>query len=226
MRIPSGKKHGQEKWRKDMLNIITKDRVVDARFQAMIDKNNVFICGLHFREEDLYHYVRNTVIRENCLPTLNLPSKIGRKTSGVERSMSSIDKRAEYQEALDSIPVPQPAPCYSGLDEFKIRVGKLKLDSNWQMRESNNYVEMSYKDSKYIIPKYQIFIQDDLTYKIRCYGWLLPSQNPIHDACGSFKNMTFSKFILLLKEFNLCEGKLYNLIDLSDYAVVILQSSN
>ena len=67
---------------------------------------------------------------------------------------------------------------------------------------------MSYCDSKYILPKYQIFIKADLTYKIRCYGWLLPNKNSLHDACESFKDMTFSKFVLLLKEFNFCEGEL------------------
>ena len=55
MRVPSGKKPEHEEWRKDMLNIITKDRVVDAKFQEIIDKNNVFVCGLHFKEEDLLH---------------------------------------------------------------------------------------------------------------------------------------------------------------------------
>ena len=54
-RLPSGKKPEHEKWRKDMLNIITKDRVIDAKFQEMIDKNNVFVCGLHFRKEDLLY---------------------------------------------------------------------------------------------------------------------------------------------------------------------------
>ena len=55
MRIPSGKKYGEEEWRKQMLNIITKDRVIDERFQKMIDKNDVFVCAKHFKEEELYH---------------------------------------------------------------------------------------------------------------------------------------------------------------------------
>ena len=55
MRIPSGKKYGEEQWRKDMLSIITKDRVIDERFQKMIDKNNVFVCEKHFKKEDLYY---------------------------------------------------------------------------------------------------------------------------------------------------------------------------
>ena len=43
-----------KKWRSDMLSIITKDRVVDAKFKKRIDANKVFICEKHSDKEQLY----------------------------------------------------------------------------------------------------------------------------------------------------------------------------
>ena len=146
------------------------------------------------------------MIRENCLPTLNLPKKVGRKEI-VERPTSAILKRENFLAAQDSSDPPPPAPCYSSLTEFKTRVGKLKLEACWEIIESENHIEMKCNDTGHLLPKFQIFVNEDLTYKIRCYGWLLPQINPISDAYGSFKDITFSNFVLFLKEFNLCEGK-------------------
>ena len=53
IRLPNPNKFPQ--WRKDMLAIITRDRVLDKKFKEQIEKNNVYICEKHFRDEDFYH---------------------------------------------------------------------------------------------------------------------------------------------------------------------------
>lgn len=138
---------------------------------------------------------------------MNLPQKIGRREKS-ERATTSITKREEYLELHNDEDTP-PIPCYHGLADFKKRVGKLKLGTYWEMIENETYVEMQYIDSNYILPKFQIFVSEDLSYKMRCFGWLLPSQNRVYDACQSFKEITFSNFVLMLDGFNLCEGKFF-----------------
>lgn len=40
-------------WRDLWLGEIKKTRTVDKKFQEQIDKNNVFTCKKHFKEEDI-----------------------------------------------------------------------------------------------------------------------------------------------------------------------------
>ena len=41
-------------WRKAMLNVITRDRVVDSDFRRQINNDKVYICERHFLPGDLY----------------------------------------------------------------------------------------------------------------------------------------------------------------------------
>ena len=41
-------------WRKAMLNVITRDRVVDNDFRWQINNNKVYICEKHFLIDDFY----------------------------------------------------------------------------------------------------------------------------------------------------------------------------
>ena len=42
------------KWNRDMLNIITKDRIITPGFKSRIEKNNVFKCEKHFDSDQIY----------------------------------------------------------------------------------------------------------------------------------------------------------------------------
>ena len=41
-------------WNKEILNIITRDRVVTSDFRERIQKNNIYICEKHFELGDFY----------------------------------------------------------------------------------------------------------------------------------------------------------------------------
>ena len=53
-KLPTAKDETTEEWRREMLNIITKDRVVDANFKKQVDNEHVYVCEKHFRECDMY----------------------------------------------------------------------------------------------------------------------------------------------------------------------------
>ena len=36
-----------KKWRREMLNVMTKDREVDANFKKQIEKDHVYVCEKH-----------------------------------------------------------------------------------------------------------------------------------------------------------------------------------
>ena len=54
-KIPSPKDDFNKKWREEMLSLITRDRIVDAKFKLQIEKNRVFICEKHFAADQLYY---------------------------------------------------------------------------------------------------------------------------------------------------------------------------
>ena len=46
-RLPSAKDDNTKKWRSEILNVISKDRVVNASFKEKIEKNTVYVCEKH-----------------------------------------------------------------------------------------------------------------------------------------------------------------------------------
>ena len=50
--IPLSSEKNKESWRKALLHIVTRDRVVDASFRKQIE-GNVYICERHFAPEDI-----------------------------------------------------------------------------------------------------------------------------------------------------------------------------
>ena len=52
-KITSRKGQYWENWRKEVVNILTKSRVVDASLRNQIDCNTVYICERHYKPEDI-----------------------------------------------------------------------------------------------------------------------------------------------------------------------------
>ena len=53
-KLPTGKDDFNTKWRRELLQIITRDRVEDAALKRQICKDSIHICEKHFREDQLY----------------------------------------------------------------------------------------------------------------------------------------------------------------------------
>ena len=44
----------RNKWRSDLISVVTRDRVVDAVLRKQIEENRVHICERHFRQDQLW----------------------------------------------------------------------------------------------------------------------------------------------------------------------------
>ena len=53
-KLSSPKTEALKTWRKELLSIITRDRVVGKDFQKKIDNDTVHICSRHFTEDQVY----------------------------------------------------------------------------------------------------------------------------------------------------------------------------
>ena len=47
-RVPTGEDEFSTKWRDEIVNIITKDRVIDKNLRRQIDTKNLYTCELHY----------------------------------------------------------------------------------------------------------------------------------------------------------------------------------
>ena len=72
-KIPSINDDFNKEWRKKVLHIITKDRVIDESLKTQIKK---FICENHYKTSMLFVNPIKTTLKPGSLPTLNLPDKI------------------------------------------------------------------------------------------------------------------------------------------------------
>ena len=52
-KIPGGNDEFSSSWREKLVNIITKDRVIDKGLRNQIDKRKLHICEMHYTEDQI-----------------------------------------------------------------------------------------------------------------------------------------------------------------------------
>ncbi|XP_066926583.1 uncharacterized protein [Clytia hemisphaerica] len=69
------------------------------------------------------------------------------------------------------------------------------------------YIEIRKNEREYLLPKFQIFVKEDLTFRLRCYGWVLSSSNTeVLKDYTSMRGITLSNLIIVLEKYQLCKG--------------------
>ena len=53
-KLPTVKDETTKNWRREMLNVITRDRVVEENFKKQTEKDRVYVSKKYFRECDMY----------------------------------------------------------------------------------------------------------------------------------------------------------------------------
>ena len=127
-KVPLPNSDFNKKWGSELINIITKDREIDAALQTRIESRKLFICEQHSTFDQYYQYDSRKSLKEGELPKSNLPEKnISKPTVG--RSTLSIEKRDEFLVLHEFSPLPSPSPCYiyKNYSDFTQRIAKLRL---------------------------------------------------------------------------------------------------
>ena len=52
-KVPQGDNEWSSNWGKSILNVVTKDLVIDKALRERIMKKNIFVCEKHYSEEQL-----------------------------------------------------------------------------------------------------------------------------------------------------------------------------
>lgn len=53
-KLPSASNSFNSEWRAKLLNLITRDRLMDESFKKQLDADRIYICERHFSQEQLY----------------------------------------------------------------------------------------------------------------------------------------------------------------------------
>ena len=212
-KVPLPNNEVNKKWGSELINIITKDRQVDALLRKRIESSKIFICERHFSPDQIWVYPTRKSLKEGALPHLNLPQKSVLLSSHQPqpatkiRSTTSIQKREERVSFLDISPPFSPSTVYSNFEDFKKRIVKLSLNNCWQIDIQDTLVIITSISVEHILPKYEIFVDQSLGFSVRVYGWLLPDDHELYSSFNrSFFNVTLTNFMFELSKHFFCEG--------------------
>ena len=63
-KVPLANSEFNKKWGKELINIITKDREIDASLRQRIESRKLFICEWHFEKDQYYTYSTRKSLKE------------------------------------------------------------------------------------------------------------------------------------------------------------------
>ena len=70
--MPSGENDFDNKWRNQLINIVTRDREVDKVLRERLEKENICICQRHYRDDQISFSDTRSTPKPGELPGLNL----------------------------------------------------------------------------------------------------------------------------------------------------------
>ena len=161
------------------MDIITKNRVVDAQLRNQIENRKLHICERHFTEDCLNHHPSKTTLVPGSIPTLCLPQKSLPSSSTTTKPRDSAETIAQKKSVLLNIAAPAPS-FYKSYEDFLNRVHKLKLPEAWNIFPDINNVKILKKDGIHVLPHFEIIVDTELQFSVNVYMWKLPGDHKIY----------------------------------------------
>ena len=122
----------------------------------------------------------------------------------VKKAIEKYEGYAVLQEQMPQFPPPK---AYISLEEFKQRIKYFALNKLWNFAIQEDLVTVTFTTSNYVLPTYEIFINNVLHFTLRVHSWILPKHHELYLSYNSsFSNMTLPKFIeQLTSQYMLCK---------------------
>ena len=203
--LPKRKAEFYSTWRKQLLDILSKYRVMDATFkkEIMDCKITLHICERHFTKEDMeFTPTGIKTLRLQALPTINLPARTLETPKPEERR--PIHRTAVPEIDIDFNVVSQYR--YQSFAELCKRVERCKLD-DWTISMSISNIKFISYLHPHIVPQFEITIDDSLEFSVVVFGWLLSDVHPLYKKYKrSVRNVTVSNLLTEIKQYHLCVG--------------------
>ena len=109
---------------------------------------------------------------------------------------------------MRNIEEPSVKVCYKTFSEFCQRLSGLKGISNWNFRTFPDKVVLQLMEEPYLLPKFEIAVDDSLGFTVKVYGCFLPEYHLIYlDFRRTVRNVTISRLAKDLEDnYSLCCG--------------------
>ena len=207
-KIPSGDQEFEKKARDQWINIVTKDRVIDASLRDQIKKRKIFICQKHFKPDQILIHDSRTTLKPGEIPCIELPCKKFSSTQPPPRESAEIIELKRQQSIDNDNSSLTEQKCYQSYDEFVNRIKLLKLPPVWTIVfKSSNHIVFQCEDELHSVPIYEIHTNETLQFIIRYFLWCLPREHEIYNTYSrSFGNITVTNLIKELKSYVICPG--------------------
>ena len=98
-------------------------------------------------------------------PSLNLPVKSIPSSTPKPRESSNSVLLKRSLPAIEG-DTDRSTECYKSFAEFNSRISTLKL-KGWQINSLDNVTHITQNDQIHSVPKYEIFVNDQLSYTVR-----------------------------------------------------------
>lgn len=139
-------------------------------------------------------------LRLGAIPSENLPKKSHETRKKPERT---VFKRIvnENQENTNKL-----KDCYRNFEDFQMKIESLKLDG-WVYTVVDGSVHFKRNDPLYIIPKYEVIVDETLRFTCVCFGWVLPENSIVYKQfVRTLRKITISSLLTEVCRYKICEG--------------------
>ena len=126
-------------------------------------------------------------LRFGALPSKNLPQK--------SHPNEELKERRHLNIVKDIIREPRGNYCYATFKELCSRTEHLKL-AQWEREILSNRISLRLCAEPFILPKYELVIEESFKYTCIIYGWVMPFSHEIYSQYErSAQNITVSQLI-------------------------------
>ena len=196
-KVPSGSDEFNSRWRDKLVAVITRNRERNSALNQQIKSTKVFICQRHFREDQYQRHESRVTLNPGEVPTLNLPVKSFTTTTTQSAPRESFTSVLQKRSLCNNEDSPQQHECYKSFSELSNRVKSLKLEG-WQWTSFQDHLKFFNIVDTFAVPKYEIFVDQELEFTIRIFLWKLPSNHDIYNTYNkSLKSETISELLKL-----------------------------
>ena len=131
-----------------------------------------------------------------ALPLLNMPSRV--------HDQENIPPR----RPLHRVQAPVTCQKFYSLAEVQKQVLKLKeLKRNWNVVTLDDRITMQKMKLPYLLPEYEIVIDDSLGFTLTVFHWLLPENHELYKKHHkSVKQVSIQQLIEEIMGYTLCNG--------------------
>ena len=183
-KVPGRKTEFEKTWRDKLVAVITKDRQIDAALRERINSGRLFICQRHFREDQILRHDCRATLKPGEIPSLNLPIKSFPSSSSIVKPRESAGSILEKKSSCSPCEAPTPTVFYKSFLEFLNRVKLLKL-TGWEVSTTDKTAHFTFNDEIHSVPKYEIHVDENLSFIIHILLWTIPSNHEIYSSYGS-----------------------------------------